>query len=530
MSGTAGTWELIRLIARRERVTIPVWVAVLAALPAATAAAFLGLYPTEVEIARAAAMIGGNPAFVAFLGPVFDLSLAGLTVWRIGALLMVFSGVVVVLTVTRHTRAEEQAGRRELLGATSVGRHAPLVATLMVAAVTSLAIGGFAAVGLAAGGLGGRGSVAFGVSVTVVTWLFATVTAFAAQLFESSRTVNGVGIGVVAGSFVLRVLGDAGSASGLGFLAWVSPIGLAQRLRPFAGERWWVAGVLAAVGVGLAVAAQVVSARRDVGAGVLSSRPGPATGALRGPLGLAWRLQRGVAISWAVGFALFGLMIGSVTQGFADLLAENPILRSIIEQLGGSAFIVDAFLASMMAAVGIVAAAHAVQASLWLRSEETADRVDPLLAAATPRLRWMRSHVLVGVGVALVDLTAAGAAIGLAHGATIGDVVGQVPRLAGAALAQAPAVLVLVGVAVACFGLVPRLSWVAWAVLGTSAVLTLLGGALGFDQWIVDLSPFSRLPAVPAEKVDVVPLAALVAVGSGLVAAGFAGFARRDIG
>ena len=38
-----------------------------------------------------------------------------------------------ILLVVRHTRAEEETGRAELVGAGVVGRHAPLAAALITA-------------------------------------------------------------------------------------------------------------------------------------------------------------------------------------------------------------------------------------------------------------------------------------------------------------------------------------------------------------------------------------------------------------
>src|SRR5690606_30818137 len=145
-------------------------------------------------------------------------------------------------------------------------------------------------------------------------WVFLGITAVAAQLTESSRATNGIGLAAIGVSFLMRVAGDTSSA--LEFLGWMSPIGLAQRVRPFAGERWWVVGVLVAAVVVTVGIAQVISSRRDVGAGVFTIRPGPATASpsLSGPMGLAIRLQRGTAIAWAVGFAIFGGLMGSVTQ------------------------------------------------------------------------------------------------------------------------------------------------------------------------------------------------------------------------
>ena len=44
----------------------------------------------------------------------------------------VLIAVAVILTVIRHTRADEEAGRAELLDSTAVGRYAGLTAALLL--------------------------------------------------------------------------------------------------------------------------------------------------------------------------------------------------------------------------------------------------------------------------------------------------------------------------------------------------------------------------------------------------------------
>jgi ABC-2 type transport system permease protein len=69
-----------------------------------------------------------------------------------------------------------------------------------------------------------------------------------------------------------------------------------------------------------------------------------------------------------------------------------------------------------------------------------------------------------------------------------------------------------------------------WAVFGAVALLDFLGPLLKPPGWVYDLSPFDRTPSVPAERFAAGPLLALAAIAAALVAGGFAGFARRDVG
>ena len=49
MKELAGTGALIRLILRRDRILLPIWILWLTIVPVATAASFAELYPTAVE-------------------------------------------------------------------------------------------------------------------------------------------------------------------------------------------------------------------------------------------------------------------------------------------------------------------------------------------------------------------------------------------------------------------------------------------------------------------------------------------------
>src|SRR5690625_5872328 len=55
--------------------------------------------------------------------------------------LFVLAALMNIFLVIRHTRAEEQSGRAELIRASVTGRFAPLTASLLVAVITNLIAG-----------------------------------------------------------------------------------------------------------------------------------------------------------------------------------------------------------------------------------------------------------------------------------------------------------------------------------------------------------------------------------------------------
>jgi ABC-2 type transport system permease protein len=335
---------------------------------------------------------------------------------------------------------------------------------------------------------------------------------------------------VLGAAYVLRVAGDLSgdSGGGLSWLSWLSPIGLVQRIRPYGGERWWLLAIVVGLTAVLAAAAVVLSARRDVGAGLLPTRSGQATAApaLRTPLALAWRLHRGLLAAWTAGFAVLGVVLGGVAEGIGDM-GSNQTLRDMFARIGGQAALIDAYLASIMGILGIIAAGYAIQATLRLRSEESSQRVEPVLATAVGRLRWAASHLAFSVLGPAAALVAGGVTAGLAYGLSTGDVGGQVPRVLGAAMVQLPAVLVLAAIAVALFGLLPRLASAAWGALAVCVGILLVGASVQLGQWLLDLSPFTHVPRAPGGDVTATPLIWLLAVAVALGAAGLAGLLRR---
>ncbi|WP_238016737.1 ABC transporter permease [Dactylosporangium sp. AC04546] len=527
MRTLAGTGHLLRLALRIDRLRLPVWVAVLALMPVGTAAQYQQLYPTD-ESLRIVSGVVSNPSLVALNGPLFGLSIGSLTAWKIGITELVLVALMSVLTVVRHTRAEEESGRAELLGATVVGRAAPVTAALLTVAIANAAIALLVAATLAGLGLPAAGALATGLAIGAAGLCFGAAAAVAAQFTRSARAATGIGLGVLGAAYLLRALGDTGPVA----LSWASPVGWALRMRPFAGERWWVLALFALATAACVTAAYVLLGRRDLAAGLLPERPGPAAAApaLAGPFALAWRLHRGILLGWVVAMALAGAVFGGAASSITDNLDANQNLVDMLSRLGGTDGILNGYLAAIFGITGLTVAAYSVQATLRLRAEETGGRLEALLATRTGRSRWLLSHLLIALlGTALL-LAVAGAAAGVAYGAQVHDVGGQVPRMLADALVQLPAAWVLAGLGTALFGLAPRLTALTWAALVACVMVLELGALLGLSQWVLDLSPFAHVPHLPGDPFTATPLLWLLAVAAALVAGGLAGFRRRDIG
>ena len=524
-SDFVGTGYQLRLFLRRDRIVLPLWVLVFGLAPALYVKSIADLYTTDAARAEFAATTSASPAEIAMYGPIFNSSLGQVGLWKAG-MYFTLIGIAVILTVIRHTRAEEESGRSELLDSTSVGRYSGLTAALLLAFGASAVIGIICTAALLATGLAVGGSVAFGAALAGSGFVFTGVAAVAAQLSTSARLARGIALATLGTTYALRAVGDAGS----GTLSWLSPQGWSLQVRPFADERWWVLPLHVMATVALTGTAYALLVRRDVGAGMIAERPGApvASPTLGGPLGLAWRMQRGTLAAWTAGLSIYGVLIGSAADSISSQLGDSETIRDIITRFGGTDVLEDAFVAYGFGMLAIAGAAYAISAALRLHAEESAQHSEALLAGAVGRVRWAGSHIVFALLGPAFAMLVAGVLGGVAYGAAVGDL-GKVSGVVAGALVQIPAIWLLAGVTVALFGLVPKYTPVAWGVLAAFGLIFMIGSIIDAPQWIRDLEPFSHLPKLPGGAFTATPVVAITGIAVALLAVGLVALRRRDL-
>ncbi|KOU52359.1 ABC transporter permease [Streptomyces sp. WM6378] len=518
----AGTGALLRLALRRDRVMIPVWAVALGALVASGASTLERVYRTAAERADVAHSMSGNGSLRALYGPVFDDSIGGLTAWRFGGSGYVLAAVMSLLIVVRHTREEEETGRQELLSSAMVGRRAPLTSALLAALAANAPVALIITAGLAKSTGNTAGSLALGLTTGAIGMLFAGMAAIMAQLTESARLAKGLTGAVLGAAFLLKSAGDTATRDASSVLDRLSPLGWAENVRPYAGERWWVLLLIVAAAGAQGAAAYVLAGRRDIGMSFVPPRPGPAEGRISTAYGLAWRLQRGGVIGWTLGFALAGLLFGGMADGAADLVGGNAQTKEIIQRMGGQSGLTDAFLATMVGMLGMVAALYAASSVLRLHGEETGRRAEPVLAASVGRVRWAAGHLVIAFGGAALIMVVGGLGLAAGYGREPGPIL-------GAALVQLPAIWTLAGLAVLLFGAFPKLAQAALGVVGLCLALGWIGPALNLPRAVLDVSPFGHLPKLPGTEMAWTPVVLLTVVAAVLVGAGLGALRRRDV-
>ncbi len=528
-SALVGTRALIRLILRRDRFKLLIFIIVVGVIPIAVAASYTSLYPTAEALRAFADLSMSTPATVGMLGLVYAPSLGALTAWRAGLNGLFFIAPVSILLVIRHTRVEEAAGRRELLGGSVVGRQAALTAALIVVCAADLLLGLLVAGGLIGLGLPAAGAVTFGLTAAMAGWVFAALAAVTAQLTVGPGPARGLALVIFALLWLVRAIGDLGRDRGLAWLAWLSPLGWVRLTRAFADEQWWVFILFALLAAALAATAFVLSSRRDLAAGLLPAPVGPAAAspALRSPGALAWRLQRGGLLGWSVAAAGFGFLLGVVGVGMSGFV-DAPQMQAWAQRMGARDA-GDAFLFMTMFVLGQVISVYAILAVLRLRAEEVEGRADALLATAVSRLRWALSHVTIAALGPAILLAVLGVAIGLGYGLTAHQLADDLPRLLRRTMVTLPAVWVMAGIAVALYGWLPRFA----AGLTWGSFAAFLALELGWELQRVSQAFFATSPFAHVHwsiQVTAAPMLGLTALAAALTAFGMLGLRRRDLG
>ena len=519
-----GVLDLLRLAWRRDRFMIGVTVPVIWLMTWFSAVATIQLYTSDAERIAAAKVANATPSVVAIYGTIYDVSsIGGIGSAKLQMLDLLAMAALVIAIVRRHTRQEEETGRFELLGATVVGRWAPLGAPVGLAALTSLVTGVGVAIACALGGFPWTGSWLLGLSVTGVGLAWTGLTAVAVQLSASNQVCGAYAFGSLLVAFLLRMVGDLNEYSSAVTVRWLSPLGWAMQVRAFSGDRWWPLLLpVALLVVTVALAARLLDTR-DLAAGLLADRSGRATGRIGSALGLAWRLQRGALLGWGCAFLLMGAVMGSLLGSMDGIL--TPEAQDLLRRMGGLGKVDDLLSTVYVGMAGLAAGAYGVSAALRLRSEEVRLQAEQVLATATTRAGYVASHLVVAmVGGALLPVLS-----GL--GAAAADKTGRDPWthdvLPYAALA--PATWVVVGIALVLFGWLPRFTGLAWGFLAGFVLLGELGALLDIPERIQKLSPYAALPRMPYEEFRAAPVLVLLAIVAAMLVVGYVGFRRRDL-
>jgi polyether ionophore transport system permease protein len=488
---------MVRFILRRNWLRMLIWLVVLAGMVVLVIDSQRELFPTQAD-RDAYAQVANTPAIAAMTGlPYAAGTLGGILNIKLWMTMAVALSFAVIFLVTRNGRAEEEAGRTEMLRAGVLGHHTYTLANWSVFSGFAVLVGLASAGAAVSQGLPADGSFVMGASFSATALVFLGVSAVAGQLTRTSGGANGLASAVLGVSYLVRAVADV-QADGdrASWLTWLSPIGWAQQSRSFGENNWWPLALCLGVAVLLCWVALALERGRDLGAGLIPERVGPRTASmsLRTQTGLTLRLQRGSIIGWTVGIVVFALFFGGVATAMADLLSGNSPIAQIF--LGGSNDVLDGLLGFFLMANALLVSAFVLQSADSIRAEEAGGRTEMQWSSAISRVRWAGARMLVPALTSLALLALSGVAIGVTFGVAVGQA-DQSWRFVWASIAYWPSALLVIGVVVLCAALIPRAAAaVTWGLYAVAVVLSMFGDLFGLPDWVSKNTPFTAIPRV----------------------------------
>lgn len=526
----AGTGKLHRLILRRDRLRLPLWVLGLSTFMVVLVPVFQHLLITG-EGNTVFALMMKNPAMVALVGPVY-----GAANFHTGAayanMMLVFCGIFVglmnIFLITRHTRQDEEEGRLELIRSLPVGRLAGLSSALLYALLANGLLALLTSLGLYAlrgSGMDLMGCLLFGGILGAAGLVFAALTALCCQLTANNRTATGIALGLLMLMYLLRAAGDIASEA----LSLLSPLGLMLRSQVFVSNYAWPLPLLLAEAAMFSALALYLASRRDLGQGLIPPRPGKAHAGpgLASPLGLAFRLVRTGFLVWA--YALF-ILAGTYASVFGEMegfIQNNAMLSAMFRALPDVS-VTEQFITLLTAVMMMLAAIPVLGCLARMAAEERRGGAEHILGHAVSRSGQLAAWLLPALLMCLVYP----GIIALGFFGVGRLVYPQTPRLLTflvSGYSYVPALLVLLGLMALLAAALPRRVNLGYALLGYSFFAIYLGRLMNLPPWVQKLSPLGHVPPYPIQPLTAAPLLALAALSAALILAAFLLYRRRDL-
>ncbi|MCL2109491.1 MAG: ABC transporter permease subunit [Oscillospiraceae bacterium] len=545
--------KLVRFILRRERIISLIWILALAGFSLLLAPGLDSMFDDEARQQFAA--VYDNPLMVGMLGPIYGADNYTSGAMYGGMMLLwvaITAAVMNVFIIARHTRADEERGRVEVLRSLPVGKLAGLNAAMISAVIINFVLAVVTGLGIFAMQVPSfdfASCMLYGAAVGAVGLFFAAVTAVFCQLSSTASGAMGLSFLALGGAYMLRAYGDTSAE----FVSWLSPLGLAQRTQVFVGNKLLPLALLLGGAAVITAIAYKLNSTRDLGAGFIPARPGRrfALPAMLSPFGMAFRLLSVMMLVWIIvmfaGAGSYGSVIGDV-PGFVSespeylaIMGLSPEIIDGIPDETKAEMIVDGFGVFVTSMLALIALIPVLMAALKLRGEEKDGRLENILSRSVSRTKYLCGFTTIAfIFTAIMQCAtvlglyyttdAATKAAGEANPFVLAN-------LFKACMAFLPAMWILAAVAIFLVGFFPKASAAVWGYYGFTCFTTLMNGLDILPNWLTALSPFRYIPEIrvtnlnlfESEEISFVTLGVMSGIALVIVVAGFVGYRRRDV-
>ncbi|KRK47413.1 export protein [Secundilactobacillus kimchicus JCM 15530] len=537
MRQTKNMLALLRFNLRADWVKLLTWLLAILILVLVVGFKFNTIYGTATALQTITVTLK-SASMVALLG-AFDLPTNPTVAQVFGSEMLLFTSFVIIamnLTIgIAKTRGDEDLGLTEIIRSRAVGPQSPLISTagelvLLNSTLTLLMAGGLTIAKVPGASIAGNWLFSLGLGLTGLA--FGMMGLLVAQLTSNHTSATILSYALFLVSYLARMITDISNPD----MTWWSPLGWLEKTQPLIQNHWWaLLPMMGMAGLCFLVATWLLT-RRDLGSGLLATRPGRRTASrfLTSPLALIWRLNRTLIACWIIGTIVLGATYGSIFNSIGDVLKSNPTVQTVFgataTHSANHAIIVN-YTAIILLVIAALACIPAIQLVLSLRRHEQSGNLELIYAHQTSRTTGYYSTILSGIIVGLLTYWAGTCGLILTGNQTLTATREQItrPEFGQAIVIGIPIVLGFTALASLLVGALPQLVHLSWVLLGYGFVTIYLGALLKLPDWAKKLTPFGWQPKVPVSNLNQSVLWLTLAGTVGLIILGGLAYQRRDL-
>lgn len=529
----AKTGFLTRFSLRRDWLKLTIWTVAMAGLFTSVAAKFTSLYGSRASIDSIVSTLK-SPALTSLFGkmPAGPYTSADVFASEMTVFMAIMAAIMNYSIVIRNTRGDEDSGILEMIRAHAVGKISNLSATLIEMTILNLVIGLLYSVGLVAANLDGtniNGDFLLGLGLGVSGLMFASIAAFVSQLVDNSRAASILAYLVFGIMYVARMITDVSHPK----MTWWVPFGWVEKFSTYKNNDWTAVWLMLIFTIVVSALAMLINQKRDMGAGIIATRPGRARASafLNGPLGLFWRLHRTSIITWAIGLMILGFTYGSIFNTIGDILKTNPTMSALLGPnaiRSANVLIIKEFTSVLMIVFGVLALIPGVQIINYLKTGESKGFLEMIHAKPVGRARLFSDTLLLAMFTTYLVLFTS------LWGLQLGGVYSMTHPIAMHVFMKGffgyiSPMFIMLGISALLIGWAPKLASLNYGYLIVAMFIQYFGKLIKLPHWVSKFTPFGYIPKVPVHSLDPGTFWWQMAIGLGLIVLGYIGYLHRDI-
>ncbi|MFD1417694.1 ABC transporter permease [Companilactobacillus keshanensis] len=528
------TFFLTRFSLKRDWLKLTIWSGLLVILFASVAAKFTTIYDSQASIDEIVKTLK-SPSMVSLFGKLpgnGPYTTADVFAGEMTVFMAIIAAIMNFSIIIKNTRGEEDSGLLEIIQSHSVGKLSNLSASLIELFIINLLIGLLYGGGLQVANLTGtdtNGNFLLGLGLGATGFMYATIAAFLAQLVDNSRSATIWSYVIFGLMYIARMTTDISHPKA----TWFVPFGWVEKFSTYQDNDWTPVFLMLGLSLILSIAALWINNHRDIGSGIIATKPGRARASifLRGPLSLFWRLHRTTIIVWVIGLLILGLTYGSIFNTIGDILKTNPAMKKLVGSVAvqnANVLIIKQFVALLMIVFGVLALFPGIQIINYLKTGENKGYLELIHSKPVSRTYLFTSVLVLGALTSLTALFAGMWGLQLGGASVMKHPIELTVFLRGFYAYISP-IMIMLGISSFIIGWIPRISVVSYLYAGFALFVEYFGKLIDLSKWISKLTPFGYINKVPVHQMDPGTFWWQLILAAILIILGYIGYHIRDL-